>query len=1037
MSEAGTSSTTDEDINILKDTYSLTKTWKDIKSNVYGGGNRHNTEIEDLENNEEIRSAPTMVFSVIGDSDSLAPRPWPKTVFQTALIEAAKSGGETWILFRDYQNGVSKIVRDAYHYYGVMELGEKNMETPINHVNRHIKLISIAGRKGSPLGSNQCYTVTNEEGDKFLLRFETFVSEQTVHLFGRPMGLQMPVPIAIIVCEGDMEAIAHVSGSLKNKLPVIIIKGSGKAADLILDYLENIDCLEKKAGILFGISVDDSKYKEMETNLKLISQKRNLIRVFDVDHDDPLMLSSIIGEAVVGCWSMEGIFQKNNYDSMNKENRKTGGNPIQVHRNVNSTGKKAPSQRKNTKSINVVGPETKKKDVIQEEFRQYVFNPQFSTPTSLPLSFYFGYQILHERNELGLRGHTLLLEALKGNRCDYVRVLLDQNVDIEQLNFAELYEQTVACQKCSFKKKDCLHMQWFLKQTEKSSAKTLCHKYKKEMERQRCDKQKNKKGSKKDLQEITSDVHKAARTICHNILDHEGYSLQNINISDILLWSIFANRKELAEICWLKGHDHLMTGLLSSAILKKLSDDAYDVNEHSLSVDLREHSRLFEQRCLTLMDRMSEENRDNTIKLMKTIVHVWGIRSSPQTFAYENDMLDVVAHPCSQRSVRDEWYNDLTPGILPFMTSAWKKKKKFITAPITRYILNYLLFLTMLIMYSAFVLTSVSTKYYEQNLGRIFEYYVYFWGAGDLIEEVICCFGCLQSRNRSHRGYRTHVKRYFSDFWNRWDILSHALLIAALFVRHFYVDETFTIARRMFALSLLVMYLRFLEVFLMFRKIGLTIIMIKEMLSDLINFLAVAFFVVVGVGIYFHANLWPDDQLMWSGDWTDWRIWTIVYYPYWQLYAEMNMGILEGKEPENCTFNRTVWETDPSQDRCSEADWTVQGIAAVYLLFSNLLLVNLVIAKFSYTFEKVQENSEKIWHFEKYKVLADYEWRIPSPVNIFFLPYRFVCRQENCWWKLKEIREIKMARKMKKKENADIFLRDFQKVVALKICNKL
>lgn len=38
-------------------------------------------------------STPTMVFSVIGDSDSFVPRPWPKTVFQTALIEAAKSGG--------------------------------------------------------------------------------------------------------------------------------------------------------------------------------------------------------------------------------------------------------------------------------------------------------------------------------------------------------------------------------------------------------------------------------------------------------------------------------------------------------------------------------------------------------------------------------------------------------------------------------------------------------------------------------------------------------------------------------------------------------------------------------------------------------------------------------------------------------------------------------------------------------------------------------------------------------------------------------
>lgn len=29
------------------------------------------------------------------------------------------------------------------------------------------------------------------------------------------------------------------------------------------------------------------------------------------------------------------------------------------------------------------------------------------------------------------------------------------------------------------------------------------------------------------------------------------------NIADILLWAIFANRKELAEICWLRGRNHL------------------------------------------------------------------------------------------------------------------------------------------------------------------------------------------------------------------------------------------------------------------------------------------------------------------------------------------------------------------------------------------------------------------------------------------------------------------------------------------------
>jgi hypothetical protein len=41
---------------------------------------------------------PTMVFSIIGDSNSFVPSPWPKAVFQTGLIEAAKNGGGTIII---------------------------------------------------------------------------------------------------------------------------------------------------------------------------------------------------------------------------------------------------------------------------------------------------------------------------------------------------------------------------------------------------------------------------------------------------------------------------------------------------------------------------------------------------------------------------------------------------------------------------------------------------------------------------------------------------------------------------------------------------------------------------------------------------------------------------------------------------------------------------------------------------------------------------------------------------------------------------
>lgn len=53
----------------------------------------------------------------------------------------------------------------------------------------------------------------------------------------------MPVPIAVIVCEGNIETIVHISDALDRKVPVIIIKGSGKAADLVSDYLDKYESL--------------------------------------------------------------------------------------------------------------------------------------------------------------------------------------------------------------------------------------------------------------------------------------------------------------------------------------------------------------------------------------------------------------------------------------------------------------------------------------------------------------------------------------------------------------------------------------------------------------------------------------------------------------------------------------------------------------------------------------------------------------------------------------------------------------------------
>lgn len=51
-----------------------------------------------------------------------------------------------------------------------------------------------------------------------------------------------------------------------------------------------------------------------------------------------------------------------------------------------------------------------------------------------------------------------------------------------------------------------------------------------------------------------------------------------------------------------------------------------------------------------------------------------------------------------------------------------------------------MVFLIVLVMYSLFVLISIEKNYFEVFFVRVFEYFVYFWGLGDLIEEIISCF---------------------------------------------------------------------------------------------------------------------------------------------------------------------------------------------------------------------------------------------------------------------------------------------------------
>lgn len=60
-------------------------------------------------------------------------------------------------------------------------------------------------------------------------------------------------------------------------------------------------------------------------------------------------------------------------------------------------------------------------------------------------------------------------------------------------------------------------------------------------------------------------------------------------------------------------------------------------------------------------------------------------------------------------------------------------------------------------------------------------------------------------------------------------MLSYVFLIAGVAEREFGNDDTFNMPRRLYAFSLVLMYLRCLKVFVIHKTIGTTLLIIKEM----------------------------------------------------------------------------------------------------------------------------------------------------------------------------------------------------------------
>ncbi|ELK14353.1 Transient receptor potential cation channel subfamily M member 8 [Pteropus alecto] len=106
-------------------------------------------------------------------------------------------------------------------------------------------------------------------------------------------------------------------------------------------------------------------------------------------------------------------------------------------------------------------------------------------------------------------------------------------------------------------------------------------------------------------------------------------------------------------------------------------------------------------------------------------------------------------------------------------------------------------------------------------------------------------------------------------------------------------------------------------------------------------------------------------------------------------------------------FSHCTFTGNESKPLCVELDehslprfpeWITIPLVCVYMLSTNILLVNLLVAMFGYTVGTVQENNDQVWKFQRYFLVQEYCSRlnIPFPFVVFAYFYMVVKKCFKC-----------------------------------------
>ncbi|XP_012972837.1 transient receptor potential cation channel subfamily M member 6 [Mesocricetus auratus] len=628
---------------------------------------------------------PKLVISVHGGIQNFKISSNLKETFSQGLVKAAETTG-AWIITEGINSGVSKHVGDALKAHSSKSL--RKIWTvgipPWGVIENQRELIGRDGvcmyqtlnnnplSKLTTLNSMHSHFILCDDGTvgkygnevKLRRNLEKHLSMQKIHSCSR-----QGVPVVGLVVEGGPNVILTVWETVKNKEPVVVCEGTGRAADLLAftykhledggmlrpQVKEEIFCLIQS---MFNFSLRQSKHL-FQILMECMAHKDS-ITIFDAESEEHQDLDLAI---------LTALLKGTNLSISEQLNLAMAWDRVDIaKKNILIYGQHWKPGTLEQAMLDALMMD--RVDFVKLLIENGVNLHRFLTIPRLedlyntkqgPTNMFLRHLVQDVKQHTLLSSYRitlidigLVVEYLIGGayRSSYTRKsfrVLYNNLYRKQHKSVPSFPQSLS--------QHPFHQRHSLGSRHESSESTLHSQFFRTAQPYKSkdkpgDSHKTKKKSK-EIHSLSEDPELAGFVYPYN---------------DLLVWAVLMKRQKMAMFFWQHGEETTVKAVIASILYRAMAREAKESNMvDDTSEELESYSEQFGQLALDVLEKAFKQNEPMAMKLLTYELKNWS-NSTCLKLAVSGGLRPFVSHSCTQMLLTDMWM-----GRLKMRKNSWLK----------------------------------------------------------------------------------------------------------------------------------------------------------------------------------------------------------------------------------------------------------------------------------------------------------------------------------------------------------------------------